>query len=232
MRAPKQSSSFFGVPPLGGLLCFFLLLWKARHRVRLAQDDRGARRRALAERKQNQLPWHRPPHGDWGEREYLLSAACYEHAPIIGTTTLRMGACEEELLATLNSQCETIYAWCVLPNHYHALVYTSKLRALLRVVGQFHGRTSWRWNGEEGKRGRQVWHDGTDRAMRSPAHFWTTLNYVHHNPVRHGYVEKWQDWPFSSAKRFPEEVGREKAERIWRAYPILDYGKGWDAPES
>jgi len=39
--------------------------------------------------------------------------------------------------------------------------------------------------------------------------------------------------PTSSATDFLERVGREMAEKIWREYPILDYGKKWDVdPES
>jgi putative transposase len=34
--------------------------------------------------------------------------------------------------------------------------------------------------------------------------------------------------PFSSAQQFLESVGREEAERVWREYPVLDYGRGWD----
>ena len=67
--------------------------------------------------------------------------------------------------------------------------------------------------------------------MRSERHFWATMNYVHHNPVHHGYCSKWQDWPFSSAAPFLEKVGTEEAARIWTMYPLLDYGEGWDDPE-
>ncbi len=67
--------------------------------------------------------------------------------------------------------------------------------------------------------------------MRSERHFWATLNYVHNNPVRHGYVERCQDWPFSSAREFLEQMGRKEAERIWREYPVLNYGEGWDDPD-
>lgn len=34
--------------------------------------------------------------------------------------------------------------------------------------------------------------------------------------------------PWSSAADFIEPVGRETATKIWREYPILDYGKGCD----
>jgi len=54
---------------------------------------------------------------------------------------------------------------------------------------------------------------------------------LHHNPVHHGYVGQWQDWPFSSGAAFLKQMGRERAAELWRAYPILDFGKDWDPPE-
>jgi putative transposase len=56
------------------------------------------------------------------------------------------------------------------------------------------------------------------------------MNYVHHNPVHHGYVKYWEEWPFSSARPYLDEVGKAEASRIWREFPLLDYGKGWDDP--
>ena len=64
--------------------------------------------------------------------------------------------------------------------------------------------------------------------MRSPRHFWATMNYINNNAVKHGYADKWQDWVFSSARRYLEEVGTEQAAHIWRKYPVLDYGSDWD----
>ncbi len=76
--------------------------------------------------------------------------------------------------------------------------------------------------------GRKVFFRVADRAMRSERHFLATLNYVHHNPVRHGYVARWTDWPWSSASEYFSRVGWSEAERRWREYPIGDYGRGWD----
>ena len=64
--------------------------------------------------------------------------------------------------------------------------------------------------------------------MRNSAHQWATINYVHHNPVKHGYVEKWHEWPWSSAMDFLASMNREEARQIWKAFPIERYGKGWD----
>jgi putative transposase len=43
------------------------------------------------------------------------------------------------------------------------------------------------------------------------------MNYVLHNAVRHGYVGRWQEWPYSNAAQSLEEVGREVAATRWNA---------------
>lgn len=69
-----------------------------------------------------------------------------------------------------------------------------------------------------------------ERAMRSDRHYRATLNYVHLNPVRHGYVERWMDWPWSSAAEYLAQTGASEVKRAWREYPIHEYGKNWDDP--
>ncbi len=122
-------------------------------------------------------------------------------------------------------------AWCVLPNHYHLLVETDDLKNVTHSLGQLHGRSSRAWNLEDKTTARKTFHRASDRHIRSESHHWATLNYIHHNPVRHGYVKRWTDWPWSSAIDYLHAVGREEALRIWRAYPLLDYGEGWDDPK-
>jgi REP-associated tyrosine transposase len=189
------------------------------------------RREALALRQRHRHPWHGLPHYESDGQFYLLTAACYEHRPIIGTTAGRLAAFEADLLETIAAHSPRIWAWVVVPNHYHVLAYVPDLKALLAGLGQLHGRTSHRWNGEDNARGRHVWHRAAETAMKSGGHFWATVNYVLHNPVRHGYVQRWQDWPYSSASEYLEAVGREVAERRWREYPLLGYGDGWDPPD-
>ena len=112
--------------------------------------------------------------------------------------------------------------------HYHVLLRTDNIEALRHEMGLLHGRTAYNWNGEDAQRGRKVWFNCVDRAIKSHRHFWATINYIHNNPVKHGYVDDWQDWLWSSAAEFLERVGRERALQIWREFPVLDYGKKWD----
>lgn len=187
------------------------------------------RDQVLGMRKSLERPWHSPPHLNFaGERQYLVSAACYEHASVIGKSPERMVEWEKDLLKACGEFSSSIYAWCILPNHYHVLLRTQQIRVLRLQLGRLHGRSSFTWNVEDQRQGRKVWHNCFERPIRSYRHFWATMNYVHHNPVHHGYVEQWREWPWSSAAEFLEQVGRDRAEHIWRDYPILDYGKKWD----
>ena len=185
----------------------------------------------VAWRKENHRPWHSPPHRpNFGHLNFHISAACYEHAPHIGRSPQRMDSFSATLLEVFAQYATCTHSWCVLPNHYHLLVETSNVLRLLYELGRFHGRTSHGWDGEENARGRQVFHRATERGMRSERHFWATLNYVHHNPVHHGYVKRWADWPWSSAPEYLEQMGRSEAERVWRDHPLRRYGEKWDPP--
>ena len=191
----------------------------------------GQKEEALKARKNQSFPWHGPPHFMSENSLYHVTAACYEHKHIIGYSVGRMAEFEKQLLKTLSAHAENVLAWCVLPNHYHVLVRTLNINKVVRKLGQLHGSTSFYWNTAEAKRGRKCWHRCVDRAMRTERHQWVTLNYIHHNPVHHQYVDSWQDWPFSSAKSYLESVSHEIAKERWVNHPLKDYGKGWDDPD-
>jgi putative transposase len=183
----------------------------------------------LAERKARQFPWHAPPHFKYeGEQTFIVTAACFEHKPIIGLSSKRMAECEADILKISHHVSSVVFAWCVLPNHYHLLLRTAQINELLTRLGTFHGASSYRWNGEDSTRGRRVWSRTVERSMRSERHFFASLNYVNNNAVKHGYAKKWLDWPYSSARNYLESIGSERAAEIWKEYPVLDYGRDWD----
>jgi putative transposase len=64
--------------------------------------------------------------------------------------------------------------------------------------------------------------------MRNEAHFYTTLNYIHHNPVKHGYANKWHKGPYSSFHWYLASKGRQWLLELWNEYPLLNYGENWD----
>lgn len=185
----------------------------------------------LKVRKLQKYPWHGPPHRKGDRIKYHIVVACYEHKHIIGKNCERMGEFEKTLINLTEEHSEEVYCWALLPNHYHILLRTEKIFKLLKELGRLHGRTSYLWNGEENCRGRKVWCHVLEHAIKSERHFWATVNYIHNNPVRHGYVKHWQDWPFSNAADYLTSVGKEKARNIWEEYDISEMGKDWDPPE-
>jgi putative transposase len=193
---------------------------------KMTQEER---RVVLLARKLNKKPWHSPPHMDIKERLfYMISAACYEHKHIIGQSVERMLHIQKGLVRICEDMESGLSAWCVLPNHYHMLVETEDVSGLLKCLGKMHGRTSRQWNMEDNCAGRRIWCGYFERVIRGERHFWASVNYIHNNPVKHGYAKKWTDWEYSSARQYLETVGREKALEVWKAYPVLDYGEGWD----
>ena len=181
-------------------------------------------------RQISKQPWHRPPHGletNW----FHLAASCYEHAMLLGSTPQRLSSFSNDLDAFLRAEALVTMAWCILPNHYHALVQCIDVTRLRKALGQLHGRTSHTWNVEDNAAGRKCWHACLLKPVRSVDHRWATLNYIHHNAVRHGYAARWTDWPFSSAAPYLDRVGRDYAERTWKKYPVLEMGHGWDEPD-
>jgi putative transposase len=181
----------------------------------------------VAERQRRGFPWHGPPHPEEPGAFRIVSAACYEHRHLLSSAK-RLQWFEQELLTTLFELGCPCTAWCVLSNHYHVLVQIHDMRKFSRRLGQLHGRTSFEINKEDGQRGRTVWYRAQDRCMRSERHFFTTLNYIHNNPVKHGYVSRWQAWPFSSFHWYLQTHGREWLRDLWERYPVRDYGAAWD----
>ena len=187
------------------------------------------RKEALKYRRLQKYPKHCPPHFDSTESvKYLVTAACYEHKKIIGHSHNRMTDFEAALLELCNSMAQNIFAWCILPNHYHVYLRTDEMGALRKAIGKLHGQTSFAWNGTDRERGRKVWHNCFERKISSEGHHFATINYVLNNPIHHGYAEKWRDWPWSNADAYLKELGENRAAEIWKKYPILDYGKKWD----
>jgi putative transposase len=186
----------------------------------------------LRDREERKHPCHSPAHIESEQTSYyMITAACFEHRAVIGHSLERMSDFSCRLIEVLQESCAAVFAWVVLPNHYHALVDAPHVKVVLRSLGQLHGRTSFQWNGEESERGRQVWCNAAETAMKSEGHYYASLNYVLNNPVHHNYCAKWTDWLFSSADEYLKAVGREKAIRNWQSYPLYEYGKDWDPPD-
>jgi len=85
----------------------------------------------LTERLQRKHPSHSPGHIVSNHTSiYLITAACFEHAPIIGRSDERLASFLSQLYEFMQGHCRTVFAWVVLPNHYHVLCDVVELNSI------------------------------------------------------------------------------------------------------
>jgi len=89
-----------------------------------------------------------------------------------------------------------VYVYCLMPDHFHALIGLGESgKSLGEICGAFKSlstRAFWRWN--EGKlRQRQYF----DHIVRNEDDFFDCVSYIKMNPVRKRLVEQWEQWPYT-----------------------------------
>jgi putative transposase len=85
-------------------------------------------------------------------------------------------------------------AYCILPDHFHVLWtlpeddtnYPTRIR-LLKTYFTKSLNIASPWQ-------RGYW----EHTIRDDNDFENAVNYIHENPVKHGLVEKIEDWPYST----------------------------------
>jgi putative transposase len=187
------------------------------------------REEIVRSRSQKGYPFHAPPHPFRESGAYLISAANFEHKPIMNLPHRRTEF-ETRLLNSIKETANDLIAWVVLPNHYHVLIRVQSLDHISATLKHLHGTTSRQWNIEDNVTGkRRVWYKFADRYIRNDIHLHVAFNYIHHNPVKHGYVSDPYDWPWSSLQMYSEDKGKDWLQKQWQAYtPPADFGKDWD----
>jgi putative transposase len=57
---------------------------------------------------------------------------------------------------------------------------------------------------------------------------WTRFNYIHSNPVKHGYVSHPDAWPYSSYHYYLRTRGSAWLADSYERYPVLEHVQGDD----
>jgi len=100
---------------------------------------------------------------------------------------------EDALRSASTDSPMTVFVWCVLPDHLHAVVAPVDCGSVIDWVRLLKGRVT----AAARKHGlRRLWqrsfHDHVLRADEAVAE---AVKYVLANPVRANLVENWRDWP-------------------------------------
>ena len=163
-----------------------------------------------------------PFHLHLDDQEYWLTASTVGHVHVFDTDAKR-SVLRSVLKQVAREPGIHLRAWALLPNHYHVLVRLDEGKRLGRVLNTLHGRSSNLVNRLDGTRGRKVWYQYWDRCIRNEGDFYTRFNYIHHNPVKHGYASQPEDYAFSSYQYYVRRFGEEWLQSAWEKFPILDF---------
>ncbi|NOT10267.1 MAG: transposase [Methylococcaceae bacterium] len=100
-----------------------------------------------------------------------------------------------------------IDAWVVLPDHLHCIWtlpagdddYSGRWRAIKKhfskaiPVGEYRSKTRIKRN-ERGVWQRRFW----EHTIKDDKDYAAHMDYIHYNPVKHGWVETVKEWPYST----------------------------------
>lgn len=153
----------------------------------------------------NQWP-HAPAHWLFAPGHYMVTAGTLGKAHLLQTSARR-----DFVLSALFDIAEEfgwqLQAWAVLSNHHHFVARSPDDPATLRrFVGKLHMTTAKELNRLDATPGRKVWFQYWDSRLTFERSWLARLNYVHHNPAKHGVVPNAQDWPWCSAAWFAENA--------------------------
>jgi putative DNA methylase len=113
----------------------------------------------------------------------------------------RLAEIVENALLHLDGEQYDLHAWCVMPNHVHALFTPATGFEMSRIVGGWKSVTAHRCTKLLEQAGR-FWHkEFFDRYIRNERHYQNALAYIENNPVKARLCAKPEDWQWSSARR-------------------------------
>lgn len=145
---------------------------------------------------------------------YFFTLVTHARRPILIDPEVRQ-ALREGINQVRQSMPFTIEAWVLLPDHLHT-IWTLPEHDV-RYAARWAVVKSWVTKGcgslfssgekinisrsnrkEGGVWQRRFW----EHVIRDEADFHRHLDYLHFNPVKHGYVKTPMDWPYSTLHRF------------------------------
>lgn len=93
-----------------------------------------------------------------------------------------------------------LLAWCIMPNHVHALAECGAAWPLGGIVHSWKSFTAKAANRVLGRTGEFWMPDYHDRFIRDQNHLQAAIEYVEQNPVKAGLCRQPEEWSFSSAR--------------------------------
>jgi putative transposase len=148
---------------------------------------------------------------------YFFTVVTFDRKPILTHDHVR-AALREGIQEVRHSLPFTFEAWVLLPDHLHTTWtlpedddnYGSRWAVIKRIVSKRCSsleEISGSISNSRSKRGEgQIWQRRFwEHYIRDESDFERCVDYIHWNPMKHGYVQRIIDWPYSTFHRFVKE---------------------------
>ncbi len=123
---------------------------------------------------------------------------------------LRLGSCllarpeiaalTESALRHFQDDRYHLAAWCVMPNHVHAIFTPTNGWEPASILHSWKSFTAHQTNKLLRRRGTLWERESFDHLIRNVGHFDAFIRYVEDNPVKAGLCKAPEEWPWSSAR--------------------------------
>ncbi|MCH7732871.1 MAG: transposase [Candidatus Marinimicrobia bacterium] len=211
-------------------------------RYALLQGRRSMQsKRGMESKTEYKTYQHNPPHLFIPNAKYFITASTYKGKPY-----LRSSSAKERLYLSLQKEFTRhhweIEDWVILDNHYHLMVNAPEnpktlpdifkevhrftalwikknvfLESINRVDGASTRLTQSKRDVES--KAKKIFYNYRDTCITFEKSYFTRLNYIWYNPVKHGYVDSPEKWKFGSYYyRFIEEA--EEMKQLMKKYPF------------
>ncbi len=145
---------------------------------------------------------------------YFFTVVAYHRQPILCDDTVR-DALRTAIESVRVTRPFVIDAWVLLPDHLHCVWtlpegdadFSTRWMIIKRAVSlacrENYRRTDWVTASKLKHRESTVWQRRFwEHQIRDENDFARHVDYIHFNPVRHGYVQCAENWPYSTFHRY------------------------------
>jgi putative transposase len=128
-------------------------------------------------------------------------------------------AFEQILLEAVGRTQTRLLAYCLMPNHWHLVVWPREDGELSKFVGWLTLTHTQRWHAHRQSIGSGHVYQGRFKSfpVQDDEHFYWVARYVERNPLRAGLVRRAQQWQFSSLYRWLR--GAPEDQELLSAWP-------------
>lgn len=131
------------------------------------------------------------------------------------------------------TQIADIYAYCLLPNHFHLLLRFKNIQgvnvedehqSLMKNFGNFLNSYAKAFNKKYNRKGALFLNAVKRKKISDEKYLLKVLHYIHNNPVNHGFVNKIDQWKHSSYNSYlnPEKESKLNRTEIMQYFDSLE----------